>query len=97
MSTLANFVVPTQQTAAVVDALGAAIEVRTTHPVKQAQDLAPGECLVRLSHTGVCHTDLHAKQGDWPIKPNVPLVGGHEGVGEIVVCLLWLMYARLSQ
>jgi D-arabinose 1-dehydrogenase-like Zn-dependent alcohol dehydrogenase len=40
--------------------------------------------LVKLSHTGVCHTDLHAKQGDWPIKPNNPLIGGHEGVGEIV-------------
>ncbi|KAH8116951.1 mannitol-1-phosphate dehydrogenase [Phellopilus nigrolimitatus] len=84
MSTLANFTIPQKQTAAVVERIGAPIEIRTSHPVKQAQDLAPGECLVRLSHTGVCHTDLHAKQGDWPVKPNNPLIGGHEGVGEVV-------------
>lgn len=29
-------------------------------------------------------TNLHAKKGDWPVKPNNPLIGGHEGVGIIV-------------
>jgi propanol-preferring alcohol dehydrogenase len=52
--------------------------------VKQPDQLKPGECLVRLHCTGVCHTDLHASLGDWPIPPSVPLVGGHEGVGEVV-------------
>ncbi len=28
---------------------------------------------------GVCHTDLHAIDGDWPVKPNLPLIPGHEG------------------
>ncbi|KAI5123358.1 hypothetical protein M0805_001779 [Coniferiporia weirii] len=84
MSTLEGFTIPNVQTAAVVESIGAHIEVRKNHPVKRADELAPGECLVRLTHTGVCHTDLHAKQGDWPIKPNNPLIGGHEGVGEIV-------------
>ncbi|KAJ3557202.1 hypothetical protein NP233_g11803 [Leucocoprinus birnbaumii] len=34
--------------------------------------------------TGVCHTDLHAAMGDWPVPPKTPLIGGHEGVGDIV-------------
>jgi len=54
------------------------------HPVKSPDDLAPGECLVKMHCSGVCHTDLHALHGDWPIKPMTPLIGGHEGVGEIV-------------
>ncbi|KDQ58742.1 hypothetical protein JAAARDRAFT_128961 [Jaapia argillacea MUCL 33604] len=76
--------IPTVQTAAVVPATGAPLEVRRDHPVKQASELAPGECLVKIEYTGVCHTDLHAAQGDWPIPPMTPLIGGHEGVGHIV-------------
>jgi len=52
--------------------------------VRQPKDLLPGECLVKMSHTGVCHTDLHVKNDDWPILGITPLIGGHEGVGEIV-------------
>ncbi|WVR09361.1 hypothetical protein IAU60_006427 [Kwoniella sp. DSM 27419] len=84
MSTLQGFTIPQTQTAAVVPSVGSEIEIRKNHPVKQAKDLAPGECLVHISHTGVCHTDLHAKAGDWPIPPMNPLIGGHEGVGTIV-------------
>lgn len=76
--------IPSTQQAAVVPSIGSPIEIRHDHPVKSPSSLAPGECLVQLTHTGVCHTDLHAKQGDWPIKPNNPLIGGHEGVGKIV-------------
>ncbi|TDL22863.1 mannitol-1-phosphate dehydrogenase [Rickenella mellea] len=76
--------IPNVQKAAVIPAVGAAIEVRDNHPVKQPKDLAPGECLVKMECTGVCHTDLHAKKGDWPIPPMSPLIGGHEGVGEVV-------------
>lgn len=43
----------------------------------------PGELLVKLVASGVCHTDLHAAQGDWPVKPSPPFVPGHEGVGVI--------------
>lgn len=42
------------------------------------------EVLVKIHACGVCHTDLHACHGDWPVKPKLPLVPGHEGVGEIV-------------
>lgn len=41
----------------------------------------PGEVLVKIIATGVCHTDLHAADGDWPVKPTVPFIPGHEGAG----------------
>ncbi len=31
--------------------------------------------------SGVCHTDLHAADGDWPVRPTLPFIPGHEGVG----------------
>ncbi|KAJ7511646.1 chaperonin 10-like protein [Mycena galericulata] len=80
----ASYTIPKIQTAAVVPTSGAAIEIRADHPVKTQAELAPGECLIKLACTGVCHTDLHAALGDWPVPPNSPLVGGHEGVGTIV-------------
>lgn len=40
-----------------------------------------GQILVKYEATGVCHTDLHAASGDWPVKPSPPFVPGHEGVG----------------
>lgn len=43
----------------------------------------PGEVLVKIEATGVCHTDLHAIDGDWPVKPIMPLIPGHEGVGYV--------------
>ncbi|MDF1762968.1 MAG: zinc-dependent alcohol dehydrogenase [Oleibacter sp.] len=41
----------------------------------------PGQILVKTEACGVCHTDLHAMNGDWPLKPNLPFIPGHEGVG----------------
>ena len=43
----------------------------------------PGEVLVKIVATGVCHTDLHAADGDWPAKPVPPFIPGHEGAGII--------------
>ena len=43
----------------------------------------PGEVLVKIASTGVCHTDIHAVDGDWPVKPIMPLIPGHEGVGHV--------------
>jgi len=43
-----------------------------------------GEVLVKIVATGVCHTDLHAAHGDWPVQPSLPFIPGHEGVGHIV-------------
>ena len=41
----------------------------------------PGQILVRTEACGVCHTDLHAANGDWPVKPTLPFTPGHEGIG----------------
>src|SRR6476661_6561352 len=40
-----------------------------------------GEVLVKVETSGLCHTDIHAAHGDWPVKPSPPFVLGHEGVG----------------
>jgi len=41
----------------------------------------PGQVLVEVAASGVCHTDLHAAEGDWPVKPTLPFIPGHEGAG----------------
>ncbi|RZJ07949.1 MAG: alcohol dehydrogenase AdhP [Rubrivivax sp.] len=63
--------------AAVVHAFGQPLEIEDV-PVP---DVPPGQVLVKVVASGVCHTDLHAAQGDWPVKPSLPFIPGHEGVG----------------
>jgi propanol-preferring alcohol dehydrogenase len=65
--------------AAVVPALGAPLEIRDL-PVPTP---GPGQVLVRMQTSGVCHTDIHAAHGDWPVKPVPPFVPGHEGIGVV--------------
>lgn len=67
-------------TAAVVRAFGQALAIEET-PRPTA---GPGQVLVEIAACGVCHTDLHAANGDWPIKPTLPFIPGHEGVGAVV-------------
>ena len=43
----------------------------------------PGEILVKVMACGVCHTDLHAAEGDWPVKPSLPFIPGHEVAGVV--------------
>src|SRR6185436_8033872 len=43
----------------------------------------PGEVLGKVAACGVCHTDLHAGGGDWPVKPKLPFIPGHEVVGHV--------------
>ncbi|CAB3392237.1 alcohol dehydrogenase AdhP [Kyrpidia spormannii] len=40
-----------------------------------------GEIVIKIEASGLCHTDIHAAHGDWPIKPKLPFIPGHEGVG----------------
>jgi alcohol dehydrogenase, propanol-preferring len=44
----------------------------------------PDQIVVKVAATGVCHTDLHAAKGDWPVKPRPPFIPGHEGAGHVV-------------
>lgn len=46
-------------------------------------EVPPGQVLVKVVASGVCHTDLHAADGDWPVKPSLPFIPGHEGVGYV--------------
>jgi alcohol dehydrogenase, propanol-preferring len=70
-------------------------------------ELEPGQVRVRVEASGLCHTDIHAAHGDWPVKPSPPFIPGHEGVGIVVelgpsvsevalgdrVAMPWLGYA----
>jgi alcohol dehydrogenase, propanol-preferring len=50
-----------------------------------ARSLEPGQIRVKVEASGLCHTDIHAAHGDWPVKPSPPFVPGHEGVGVVEV------------
>jgi propanol-preferring alcohol dehydrogenase len=65
--------------AAVVHEFGKPLKIEEV-PVSQP---GPGELLVKVAACGVCHTDLHAADGDWPVKPKLPLIPGHETVGTV--------------
>ncbi len=43
----------------------------------------PGQILVKTEACGVCHTDVHAAAGDWPLKPTPPFIPGHEAIGRV--------------
>src|SRR5947199_574221 len=42
-----------------------------------------GEIVVKIEASGLCHTDIHAAHGDWPVKPKLPFIPGHKGVGRV--------------
>lgn len=65
--------------AAVVHSFGAPLAIEDV-PVPEVPD---GQVLVKIVASGVCHTDLHAASGDWPVKPALPFIPGHEGVGTV--------------
>lgn len=72
--------VPTTMMAAVVHELGGPLSIDE----REVPEPGPQEALVRVEYSGVCHTDLHAARGDWPVKPTPPFIPGHEGVGTVV-------------
>ncbi len=43
-----------------------------------------GQILVKTEACGVCHTDIHAASGDWPVKPGLPFIPGHEAIVRVV-------------
>ncbi|MFC4060624.1 zinc-dependent alcohol dehydrogenase [Planomonospora corallina] len=65
--------------AAIVTAFDKPIEIREV-PIPEP---APHQVLVRIEASGLCHTDIHAARGEWPVKPTPPFTPGHEGVGVI--------------
>jgi propanol-preferring alcohol dehydrogenase len=67
----------TTMKAAVAHEFGAPLAIEDV-PIPE---VTSGSVLVKVMASGVCHTDLHAVDGDWPVKPTLPLIPGHEGVG----------------
>ena len=63
--------------AAVVPKLGGKLEIIEL----SVPEPGPGQVLIRMLASGLCHTDIHAARGDWPVKPKPPFIPGHEGVG----------------
>ena len=71
------------------------------------RELELGQVRVKVEASGLCHTDIHAAHGDWPVKPSPPFIPGHEAVGKVVelgpavtevaigdrVAMPWLGYA----
>lgn len=72
--------IPQKQWAQVIEKTGGEIQYKEIPVQKPGSD----EVLVNIKYSGVCHTDLHAWQGDWPLPTKLPLVGGHEGAGVVV-------------
>ncbi|KAI5867905.1 dehydrogenase-like protein [Durotheca rogersii] len=72
--------IPKEQWAQVIEQTGGPVHYKKI-PVAQP---GPDEVLVNIKYSGVCHTDLHAMKGDWPLPTKIPLVGGHEGAGIVV-------------
>jgi alcohol dehydrogenase, propanol-preferring len=62
-----------------------------------ALELEPDQVRVRIEACGLCHTDIHAAHGDWPIKPQPPFIPGHEGVGRVVELGSAVTDVRLGQ
>lgn len=66
-----------QMQAAVVEGFGQPLVLREW----DRPTAGPGQIVVRTEACGVCHTDLHAANGDWPVRPPLPFIPGHEGIG----------------
>ncbi|GMM28707.1 hypothetical protein DAMA08_014230 [Martiniozyma asiatica (nom. inval.)] len=75
-----TFEIPETQYGCVFETNGGPIEYKQI-PVPKPKST---EILIKVLYSGVCHTDLHAWQGDWPLDTKLPLVGGHEGAGIVV-------------
>ncbi|KAL2678877.1 alcohol dehydrogenase [[Neocosmospora] mangrovei] len=72
--------IPKEQWAQVLEQVGGPVQYKQIPVPKPASD----EVLINIKYSGVCHTDLHAVNGDWPLQSKMPLVGGHEGAGVVV-------------
>jgi propanol-preferring alcohol dehydrogenase len=70
----------TQMRAAVVKQFGQPLVLEE----RDVPVVGPGQILVKTEACGVCHTDVHAANGDWPLKPTLPFIPGHEGIGRVV-------------
>ncbi|QBQ40449.1 alcohol dehydrogenase AdhP [Sphingobacterium psychroaquaticum] len=71
--------IPKTMQAAVVRHFGQPLNIEEVEVKRPGRN----QILVKVIASGVCHTDLHAIDGDWPVKPKMPLIPGHEAVGYV--------------
>ncbi len=97
-SKMPSFEIPKEQWAQVVEKDGGRKHIPPLLATPQDSDIpaaavykripvekpGPDEVLINVKYSGVCHTDLHAMMGDWPLPRKTPVVGGHEGAGIVV-------------
>ncbi|KAL8720393.1 MAG: hypothetical protein Q9225_002745 [Loekoesia sp. 1 TL-2023] len=76
--------IPKQYKAAVYDDPGKiSVKIETL----DTPEPGPGEVLINLTHSGVCHSDMGVMEKSWlalPYPTQKGQVGGHEGVGVVV-------------
>jgi alcohol dehydrogenase, propanol-preferring len=98
-----HLAVPAAYRAAVVHEFGKPLVVEDV----PTRPLGADQIRVKVETCGLCHTDIHAAHGDWPVKPSPPFIPGHEAVGAVVelgrgvtevslgerVAMPWLGYA----
>ncbi len=80
MSTITGATAPVQMQAAVVEAFGEKLVFKDF----DVPTPGPNQILIKTEACGVCHTDVHAAKGDWPAKPALPFIPGHEAIGIVV-------------
>merc|ERR1712169_70916 len=70
--TTASPQIPKEQWAQVVEKKGGPVNYKKI-PVPKP---GPDEVLINIKFSGVCHTDLHAMMGDWPLETKMPSSAG---------------------
>ncbi len=76
--------IPKQYKACVYDQPG---QISTKIETLETPEPGPGEVLINLTHSGVCHSDMGIMMNTWaclPFPTQPGQVGGHEGVGKVV-------------
>lgn len=84
---------PTVMKAAVITEFGAPLALES----RPLPSPGAGEVLVRVETCGVCHTDIHAAEGAWPRKPELPRVPGHEIIGRVAALGPGVEHARVGE
>lgn len=53
----------------------------STHTIER-REVGAGDVRIEISHSGICHSDIHTINGDWGPQP-YPVVPGHEIIGRV--------------
>jgi eukaryotic-like serine/threonine-protein kinase len=78
-----------QKRPAATETMRAAVVEDFARPLVVKQVAKPvagqGEVVVRVEASGLCHTDIHAAHGDWPVKPSPPFIPAERPARETMI------------